>query len=392
MSEKDREFAVQLTDYLDSVIERAAAEAGVFYVDTRHALDGHKLCESGEKAVNGLTEGDDSILRIANESYHPNKMGQQLLASTIALQTDCLTKPMPASRIIPAMNLDDIELLKGMPHAAPNPPKRIWVELDGGQLMFTGRDMSVNISENDTQRILRNGTVMRAELHSLPVDVGGLTVDANGALGGTLHIPSGLPVGFHTLHVYGQDKYFQDVDVQLSVYVAASPDDYDGDGIPNAEDSCVAVPPSGKDEDHDSIDDACDPVIYEAPAADDGQGGTPGSTDDDAEEPAESEAEQKHNEYVLSHLGDYPPVSLIPAQSRKLFGMLVKEHAIAMGPQGKGANDPLKKPTRPNTSFAMAQTKTAAKGAKAKTYWLPAAIIVAGASVAVVVLPTSRRR
>lgn len=394
MSERDREFAVQLTDYLDSVVERAAAEAGVFYVDTRQALDGHKLCDSGVKAVNGLTEGDDSNLRIGNESYHPNKMGQQLLADTIATQTDNLTKPMPKSKIIPAPSYDDIPLLSGAPHNV-NPPKRIWVEQNDEQLLFTGKDRDLYVSETDMQRILRSGTVMKATLHSLPVDVGTLTVDANGALVGTLHIPAGMPVGFHTLHIIGQDIYYQDVDVQMSVYVAANANDYDGDGIPNAQDACVAVPQSGQDNDHDGIDDACDPVIEEVTPtqpelSEDGdnevQSPTNSPTDNDPVVQATDSG------YTLGEMDAQTPQQRIPTQTQQLFAMLsnpqVTDTHVTTAATARAPQAPIE------LHLAQPQGKTAATAVAkpTKTYWLPAIIVVMSVGAVMAASLVSRRR
>jgi hypothetical protein len=49
------------------------------------------------------------------------------------------------------------------------------------------------------------------------------------------------------------------------VYIAASLDDIDGDGVPNNQEACFALSPGGVDTDSDGIDDACDPVIGDAP-------------------------------------------------------------------------------------------------------------------------------
>ncbi|MGH9819887.1 MAG: SGNH/GDSL hydrolase family protein, partial [Pyrinomonadaceae bacterium] len=78
-------FADQAIDYLDSVIQAAAAKAGVFYVDAKDSFDGHRLCEAkpGSIAMNGLTAGNDIPFNlfgpIGTESYHPNAFGYELL-------------------------------------------------------------------------------------------------------------------------------------------------------------------------------------------------------------------------------------------------------------------------------------------------------------------------
>jgi lysophospholipase L1-like esterase len=54
-------FSQELINYLDMVTQKAAAKAGVYYVDTQDALNGHRLCEAkpGSIAMNGLTAGND---------------------------------------------------------------------------------------------------------------------------------------------------------------------------------------------------------------------------------------------------------------------------------------------------------------------------------------------
>jgi hypothetical protein len=74
-------------------------------------------------------------------------------------------------------------------------------------------------------------------------------------------IPNSIPAGFHTLDIYGTDSGGQPVDLRQVVYVAESIDDFDGDGLQNAVDTCATFPQSGLDEDRDGVDDACDGEI-----------------------------------------------------------------------------------------------------------------------------------
>lgn len=265
LSGPDTQFAHDLVDYLDSVIERAAAAAGVQYIDTQHAFDGHKLCESGEKAVNGLTAGDDNAtFHIGNESYHPNRLGYQLLADTILAQTHNLTTPMPAAQDVPAPTSSDQEAAALLDAPAMN---RTLYEVINGEKDIA-EWLLPGITHVDvellTNTVLPNST-MDAVLHSTPMHVGTLSVNAAGAISGDLQIPAGTEPGFHVLHLYGKNIFGDPIDIQTTVYVGASATDYDGDGIPNASDSCSSLPNSGYDADEDGIDDACDPVIGSAP-------------------------------------------------------------------------------------------------------------------------------
>src|SRR3989344_2305461 len=95
-------FSKQLISYLNSVIKLATSKAGVLYIDTEDALNGHRLCEAknGSVAINGLTLGNDlpfSFGPIGSESYHPNDFGHQLLENKVLKATHNLTDSMPAA-------------------------------------------------------------------------------------------------------------------------------------------------------------------------------------------------------------------------------------------------------------------------------------------------------
>lgn len=261
-------FSSQLIDYLDGVMQKATQAAGVFYVDTRSAFDGHRLCESGDKAVNGFTVGGDAGVKILGktinfvgvESYHPTPLGYQLLAEAVAAKTDDLTAPMPVPDA-GAMPMFDpgIPLLSEVPQTGR---KINWVTSDDSMTDdFVLRGDMQQITVNGTEVQLQPGSEYQVVLHSTPMllDEGG--VDEAGNINTTVHIPADTAPGYHTLHVYGKDMAGDDVDVQKVIYVAASMDDYDGDGIPNTQNACLLMPLSGQDVDQDGIDDACDPTI-----------------------------------------------------------------------------------------------------------------------------------
>ena len=263
LSQSDRAFASQLIAYLDYVIEQATNKSGVFYVDTQHAFDGHKLCEPSP-AVNGLTEGNDSWTRLGNESYHPNARGHQLLADAVQSQTHNLTAPMPApddTITIPTIN-DNLEILQA-PHTGRTVYEVQNVLNDGVTLLR--RANPISLTTNIGKGIIKQGSHLVIELHSSPIELGSATATGDGELTGSFQLPADIPPGFHTLHFYGQNLAGDPVDVQQLVYVVASDTDYDGDGIANNVDSCTSIANSGVDVDQDGTDDTCDSVIGAAP-------------------------------------------------------------------------------------------------------------------------------
>ena len=93
-------------------------------------------------------------------------------------------------------------------------------------------------------QLLKAGGSFAVWLHSDPQMLGMLTADAQGSLSGEVPIPEVITPGYHTLHVIGKDIAGDDIDMYQTVYVAASMDDYNGDGVPNDQDPCLLVPNS----------------------------------------------------------------------------------------------------------------------------------------------------
>ena len=267
-------FASQLIDYLDSVVQRAAQTAGVFYVNTQHAFDGHRLCESGSKAMNGFTVGGDAGTKIlghevnfvGSESYHPTPLGYQLLAQTIADQTRGLSAPMP------------IPVPFGIPVLDPSIPLLTSASRVGRTIQTVSYNTGIaddvvlrgdadQVTVNDPDLSLQPGSKYQVVLHSTPIllDEGG--VGSNGVVTTTVHIPNSTEPGYHTLHVHATSMAGEAIDIQKIVYIAASADDYNGDGVPNDATDCLLVSLSHEDVDQDGIDDACDPDITAQPVA-----------------------------------------------------------------------------------------------------------------------------
>ena len=86
--------AGEATGSIDAVLRSAAAEAGAEFLDVRHALDGHQLCDSRSRRVGPEGPSPSSaewVRRLAfvqgssRESLHPNAYGQRALGACIGL-------------------------------------------------------------------------------------------------------------------------------------------------------------------------------------------------------------------------------------------------------------------------------------------------------------------
>ena len=325
------QFSADFIDYLDDVIAQAAAKAGVLYVDTRHALDGHKLCESGSKAVNGLTAGGDQLGLLGHESYHPTALGHQLLADAIDAATDGLQAPMPTPQpdsAAPALT-DTIPLLANAPDGKTGRTLYAVTDTSAATDSFWERGKHVLLNLRGLVSHFASGSVVDAVIHSNPEDMGTVTTDVNGDISASLTVPGDLPPGYHVLHLYGADIAGNKVDVQQTVYVIAAADDKDGDSIANGQDSCPLLPNSGVDVDQDGMDDACDAVIGNPPVAvpaDPAAGGaalpagpviTTQTSGDSA--PGTLQVQQ----LTVTAAADVPSVPGIPSPSSSLLGVSV---------------------------------------------------------------------
>jgi len=258
-------FSAQLISYLDSVIQAAAAKAGVGYIDVQKALNGHRLCEGDRYSValNGLSAGNDSPRLLhgpfGNESFHPNYIGHQLLEAAVVVATANLSSAMPGpdpSAHPPAE--EGLEILN-----APKSGRGVNVtEYDSGissDIIYKDSLGDVNI--NGASHSLPPTSNIQIELHSDPVLLGAFSTDSSGDLTAQIHIPDAVQPGFHRLDILVKDISGQDIDIYKTVYIAASPDDWDGNKLPDRNDICVGTAPSGQDLDHDSVDDSCDGYI-----------------------------------------------------------------------------------------------------------------------------------
>lgn len=264
-------FSVQLIDYLDTIIRLAAQQAGVYYVDTQDALYGHRLCEAGpgEVAVNGLTAGNDTPSKffgpIGDESYHPNQLGYQLLAEKILSVTDRLQAPMPVADLNVALPTESNLAILDAPAAGRTVQNLIYAPEMSEDSVYRGVIIKLDINGSDYS--LTSGTTFRAELHSTPLALGDYVTSIGGNLSAQIYIPENVEVGYHTLHLIGQDVAGRTIDIYKYIYVGGAPEDIDGDGVADTEQRCVGIEPSGQDYDHDGIDDACDGFIGAAPAS-----------------------------------------------------------------------------------------------------------------------------
>lgn len=224
-------FSNLAIDYLNSVLRRAAEKAGAGFVDLSDAFDGHRLCQtnSSNTAVNGLTAGHDAfdlgLFRgpFGGESYHPNALGQQLLKTAILAQTNNFTLPMPPAQPYTTQpDEDDGQALLQAPRSS-RPIYSINYDDDLTNNVID-RQGWWGLTVDGAKTFFKPLSTIRAVLNSEPVQLGSFSVDKQGGLVAKIQLPSTVPVGFHSLHLYGENLAGEPIDVYKIVFVAANND------------------------------------------------------------------------------------------------------------------------------------------------------------------------
>lgn len=208
LSKTEMQTANSLVGYLDSVMKLAAAKTGVRFIDVQHAFDGHRLCESTDSAVNGLTTGDDSPWRdhgpVGNESYHPTALGQRLLSAVIEGQIaeQFAKSPWPDTSAALSMDITTSNLLQNAAPASGRPMNHLtYVPSLSPEMLTPGQKISVH---PDTEVALKPNTGFHISLGgSQIIDLGSISSDAQGIVSGELSVPKTVPEDVYRLSVSG---------------------------------------------------------------------------------------------------------------------------------------------------------------------------------------------
>lgn len=244
LDDQELQFAYLLIDRYNAVLKNAAESVGAVYVDTSTALVGHRLCDTANDGVNGLTDGDDKALGvqlwsgsfsfgIGNESYHPTAEGHRLLSAAIAKSTNNLTNqpaaPTHTGKLIKTGK--EAFIASGMPDDSPI-----------RKLIFSAITNTLTAAKNQLMNVfsgIENGVAPNAlyqvVMHSDEVTLAHGTADAKGEISVSVTAPDITP-GIHSVHIYTTNIDGEPLDIAQNIFIAASASDYDGDGIANTSD------------------------------------------------------------------------------------------------------------------------------------------------------------
>jgi len=256
LDDSERQFASLLIDRLNETVQMAAESSGAVYVDVSDTLVGHRLCDTHDDGVNGLTSGDDKLsigiflgtkshsFGLGNESYHPTALGHQLISNVVAQKTENLRKQSvgAANILLPKITDDDAFITTG----AVDDAKARKIERQdvvNTNVVTAGQSVKLDIDTNEAN--LRAGSTYQVVFHSEEVSVASGVVSRPDRLQLDIVVPK-LSPGIHSVHIYGTDVDGEGVDITEDIYIVASNNDFDGDGIKNDEDSMLFINETGK--------------------------------------------------------------------------------------------------------------------------------------------------
>lgn len=246
--DQERQFATLLIKRLNATLKNAAESVGAVYVDTESALIGHRLCDTDDDGVNGLTAGDDRTIPLpvylggiffmlhpglGNESYHPTALGHQLLAAAVANGTEDFTKkagpPTEAGQLAITSN-DPFVTLGKLDEAEVR--RIIFDKIVGEATPTNGTALHIVANSSDT---IAPNAAYTVVIHSQEVLLATGTADERGMISADVALPV-IDPGIHSLHIYTTDIEGEPIDITQNIFIAASAEDYDGDGMANADD------------------------------------------------------------------------------------------------------------------------------------------------------------
>lgn len=249
-------FASELIATMNNQIHKAAQEGGAMYLDIGQALNGHRLCEStfAGIAMNGVTAGKDGkvlgLPLFGKESFHPNALGQALIAEVILQQThNFQAEPLESSEVGSASD----KLLQ-----APVSGRQIYNRIPAKDVVTSASNNTVTVQVYGANYGLRPNTSYQVFWDQPTGDANtAFTSDISSNLSGTFTPPE---AGIGSVHIVGAGQDGQTVDLTTTVYIPSNDSDADGDGTPDSQDSCPLLPDSGIDENQNGIDDTCETI------------------------------------------------------------------------------------------------------------------------------------
>lgn len=224
----EREFMDESIKYLNQVIEAAAKNSGIGYIDRYNSLGIHVICGSGPDGGNVIRLGDDVgygfFKPVGNESFHPTPFGNKLMADFIYSNIGSIESHQYCSN---GKNV--------CPYNTPAPmPSSYWgVEdysdlpklanvnfLDKTEIQATDKSLKINIDDGTFEP----NSDVEVAIFSERTELGLFMVNSNGGLSTSVTLPGDFEAGYHNIHIYGKSFSGEDIDIYQQVTILANND------------------------------------------------------------------------------------------------------------------------------------------------------------------------
>lgn len=219
----ERRYMSESITYMNAILKAVAVYTKSTYVDIEDTLQGERLCDATERAMNGVRYGDDiapipllnSVRLFGAESFHPTARGHQLIATAMSNQLQSFWE----SNQCFACDFSE-EMLT---------PAEYWFEGTGfnepilKQLAVPFLKTEVIIDRVAVEYSFAPGNFnpdskVTFEIHSTPIKLEVTTARSDGSLSGVLEIPKGVR-GYHTVHAIGENFSGEKIDMYQTVYI-----------------------------------------------------------------------------------------------------------------------------------------------------------------------------
>lgn len=269
LDSREREMITNAVTYYNGVIKQAARAVGVKYVDIETALSNHRLCDQTESYVNGVASLWDLAFSGSElqESFHPNSKGHYAIAARFKEELRG-TNPLRYENCPGTGKLycpDDSANKKSIPDT-----EYFTVQNEDEDMRVvhyqsaSGQAVKKDILTIKTREIpYKSLSPIKITLYSNPIELGEVFAGADGKIDSSVTIPATIPAGYHTLELSGVDEKGHKLNLYQTILIKGSnPEDIDENGTLDKNQPCGAfIQAANKDEDLDTIDDACDPEI-----------------------------------------------------------------------------------------------------------------------------------
>ncbi len=249
LDSSERRFMNEGVMYINKIVEAAARQVGIGYIDVQNSFGNHGLCGSEQpSAMNAIRIGDDGSLSndmdwlkvIGQESFHPNSIGHSYIANSIIDLVNNISSHnycADGSIVCPSDTPAPEPSTYWIPDEKHNyPTQKIANYVYDSDISSDNHQKNVVLDNNS----LAPNSSVSIEITSHPKSLGQFTTTSKGALSVSVVLPADIEQGFHTIHLYGTSYSGESVELyQVIKYL--KPVEVNEDKQTNNSDDAISV-------------------------------------------------------------------------------------------------------------------------------------------------------